>query len=264
MLGHDNPAVKLSLRVQAWAKGCKLHCGPYAWDLTKDSRIIRIGRNQFASVGYLASHFDRLFDTLLATNAGKHKMLDFSRIHLHTFRTPGLTFELAQWPEPEAVIEAYFEWYSPCSSDLVFDLGAECGVSTYVLSQNAAYVIAYEPEIRLRNILERNVFRHGLTNVTVAKETASTSLADLVTTYGPPAFCKVNLDQLTAGFMQTDWHAWSSLPVVFAARSESQNVCDRFAGFLEECGFETGSNSALGLTWARPAMVRQEISQGTL
>jgi len=47
----------------------------------------------------------------------------------------GLEFEMASFPEEEDAIEEYFRWYRPKSGDLVFDMGAHCGVSTYWLSK---------------------------------------------------------------------------------------------------------------------------------
>jgi hypothetical protein len=249
-LGFDNAAVKLWLHFQAAMRGCKLQRGPYAWDLTKDARVIRIGRRQFASVGHLASHFDALFETLVASKTGRHVLLDFSRIHMHTYRASGVTFELAQWPEPEVTIESYFSWYQPRSSDLVFDLGAGCGVLTYILSGVTGNVIAFQPDARIRVILERNVVRHGLTNVTVTRDSIE-SLAELIGLYGQPVFCKVNLDEVTPAFLRTEAQAWTSLPIGFAAHSKSARVLSRFAAFLADNGFETVLDSSLGVLSGR-------------
>ena len=250
-LGFDSRVVKYWMRFQAHRRGCQLHCGPYAWDLKKDSRVIRISRRQFASVGHLADQFDGLFKTLEASKAGSQTLLDFSRVHTHKYRVPGLTFELAQWPEPDASIEAYFEWYKPSPTDLVFDLGAECGVATCVLSHLTGSVVAFEPDANMRVILERNVARHKLTNVLLAKRSAA-SLAGLISVFGQPAFCRINLDQVAPEFLQNDARSWTSRPILLSAHSQSSNVRKRFNAFLNANGFETASNHLLGITWARP------------
>jgi predicted RNA methylase len=245
-LGFDNSAVKLWLRFEASRHRCTLRCGPYAWDLTKDTRVIRIAPRQFAGVGFLATQFDALFETLEAGAMG-HQML----LHLHKFRGSGLTFELGQWPQLDASIDDYIEWYQPRASDLVFDLGAEYGIATYDLAKLAGRVVAFEPEPRTRVILERNVNRLGLKNVAVAKDSIA-SFAELVELYGPPAFCKVNLDEVAPDFLSIEANAWTSHPIVFAAHSQSAGVRKRFAAFLLASGFETTSERSLGLVWARP------------
>jgi hypothetical protein len=250
-LGSDNRIAQWWTHFLAARKGCHLKCGPYAWDLTKGARIIRLGRRQFASVGTLATDFDALFEALLAHDVGHQSMLDFSRLHVHTFRDSGLAFELAEWPEKDAPIDDYFDWFRPTPDDLVFDLGADCGVSTFMLSPLAKNVIAFQPNAGLRELLARNVARHQLTNVAVANEEVN-SLAGLIRIYGKPQFCRVNLDQVAASFFAADAEEWIFQSIFLAARSDSRLVRWRFASFLKKAGFETASDHALGMVWARP------------
>jgi hypothetical protein len=219
--------------------------------LEKDSRVIRIDRHQFANVENLANDFDGLFDCLVPVRAGSQELLDFSRIHMHEHRASGLKFEMSEWPDPDAVIEAYIEWYQPSNEDLVYDLGPGCGITSFALSNMARSVIAIESDARLRVILERNVERLGMTNVSVLRD-AWTNLADLIKARGKPAYCKLNLDQIPIEFLQKDAEAWNGLGISFAGRSMSGGMRERFAGFFKDNGFETDSNPQLGVVRARP------------
>jgi hypothetical protein len=251
-LGFDNKFLQLWLRFQTARHGCHLRCGPYAWDLTKGSKVIRISRRQFPRVVDLAADFDDLFEALVPIKAGHQSILDFSRLQVHTFRSADVKFELAQWPEPDAAIDAYFEMYRPTSKDLVFDIGAECGVSTYVLSQFAGKVVAFEQELQLHSLLERNVARHSLAKVTVARENVP-SLAELIRLYGAPAFCKVNLDHVAPRFLIQDAESWTSVPMYLAARTNSRRVRARFVSFLKNSGFDIAMDKELGMVWAHPS-----------
>jgi hypothetical protein len=249
-LGSDSKTVKLWLRLAAARQGCTLRCGPYAWDLIKDARVIRLGRRQFDHVAELATRFDSLFETLVPQQAGRFDLLDFSHVHSYVYRTLGVPFELAQWPEADATIQSYFQYYEPRPNDLVFDLGAQCGVSTYVFNKAGGIVVAYEEDARIRGILKRNVERHCLANVTIPNEAAS-SLAELIAIYREPVFCRVNLDEISREFLETDAESWASMPILFAAHSKSEGILRQFETFLNSSAFETCSDSSLGLVWGR-------------
>ena len=237
------------MRLQAARLGCQLQTGPYAWDLTKDSRIIRIGRRHFAHVAHLALDFDRLFETLVARRAGEGTLLDFSHIQMHLHRASGLKFELLQWPEPDPILDAYLRRYRPTADDLVFDLGAGCGISTFAFSNLAGRVIAYQPDAHLRAILERNIERLKMQNVVVAKQTA-TCLSDLIELYGCPALCKVNLDQVALDVFQQKAEAWMKLPIQFAAASKSAKCRMQFSQLMLDKGFKLHSDESFGVVWA--------------
>lgn len=248
-LGADNALLKNWLKLRAQRLGCGLRCGPYAWDLTKGLRVIRISKQQYARVLSLARDFDELFQALIPTQLGDRRILDFSRLHLHTYRAAKFEFELAQWPEPDAAIESYFEKFQPNADDLVFDIGAECGISTYVLSLYAGRVVALEQDATLRDLLERNMVRHNLKRVTVANGTID-SLAEMIRLHGEPAFCRVNLDLVSPEFLFSDARAWTSRPIFFAARSTSRRVRSAFIAFVRDAGFETAVDKTLGMIWA--------------
>lgn len=182
---------------------------------------------------YLAEYFDMYFSPLLPANRDGIEVLDFSRPGiLQTYRKSGLQFEMASFPEEEEAIEEYFRYYRPKSGDLVFDVGAHCGVSSYWFSKmvgDEGAVVCFEPDPVNYELLVRNVERHGLKNVrveraaiagargelgfsaegTIGSRLASLregqsvgeivtveawTLADAFEKYGVPAFCKIDIE----------------------------------------------------------------------
>jgi len=181
----------------------------------------------------MAMRFDLYFSPLVPEDRDGMEVLDFSQpCRLQTYKKTGLQFEMASFPEEEEAIEEYFKWYRPKTGDLVFDMGAHCGVSTYHLSKlvgSEGRVVCFEPDPVNFAILERNIERHALSNVvTVNSAIAGTSgklafnsegtigsslvslmgresvgsvamvealtLGDVFVCYGEPAFCKIDIE----------------------------------------------------------------------
>jgi FkbM family methyltransferase len=120
---------------------------------------------------YLAENFDAYFLPLVPEQRDGFEVLDFSRPGiLQTYRKSGLQFEMASFPEEEGAMEEYFLWYRPKTGDLVFDVGAHCGVSSYMFAQmvgETGTVVCFEPDPVNYQLLVRNIERHGLKNVRV-------------------------------------------------------------------------------------------------
>jgi FkbM family methyltransferase len=181
----------------------------------------------------MAELFDLYFSPLRPEMREGLEVLDYSRPGiLQTYRSSGLQFEMASFPEEEEAIEEYFRWYRPKAGDLVFDMGAHCGVSTYHLAKLVGpegKVVAFEPDPVNFQILKRNMERHGLSNVVaeniaiagtsgqlgfnsegtigsslvslMQRETVGSTvmvealtLADAFARWGVPAFCKIDIE----------------------------------------------------------------------
>ncbi|MFZ0631688.1 MAG: FkbM family methyltransferase [Acidobacteriaceae bacterium] len=181
----------------------------------------------------LAERFELHFKPLVPRQEDGLLILDFSQPRtVHRYANSGLEFEMTSFPEEEEAIEEYFRWYRPQPGDLVYDVGANCGVSTYVLSKlvgNGGKVIAFEPDPLNHDVLSRNIERHALTNVVVvnaavaadrgqlrfnSEGTLGSSLAtvmqretvgscllvnamtmsDAIERWGVPAFCKIDIE----------------------------------------------------------------------
>ncbi len=208
------------------------HKGETCW-LHKDTRAMVLAARHLIYAVDMAQKFDLYFQPLVPTQRDGVTILDFSRPGiLQTYAASGLQFELASFPEEEEAIEEYFRWYRPRPGDLVFDIGAHCGVSTYHLAKLVGpegRVVAFEPDPENFAILQRNLKRHRLENVTAeniaiagqsgrlafnAEGTIGSSLsslllresvgstvqvdaitlADAFSRWGRPAFCKVDIE----------------------------------------------------------------------
>jgi FkbM family methyltransferase len=137
--------------------------------LRKDTRAIIIAERHFIYARDLAHDFDRYFAPLVPEMREGLEVIDFSQAgKLQTYRVSGLQFEMASFPEEEDELEESFRWYRPKVGDLVFDIGAHCGVSTYHLSEMvgpAGKVVAFEPDPVNFAILQRNMARYAVQNV---------------------------------------------------------------------------------------------------
>ena len=201
--------------------------------LRKGARVMILSTRHFVYSVSMAERFELYFDPLVPREQDGLMILDYSRPGtVQRYAKSGLEFEMASFPEEEDAIEEYFRWYRPKSGDLVFDMGAHCGVSTYWLSKLVGVggkVIAFEPDPLNYSILKRNIERHGLDNVVavniaVAGKTGelpfncegtigssltsimlresvgSTFMVEAVTLndaferWGSPAFCKIDIE----------------------------------------------------------------------
>jgi FkbM family methyltransferase len=139
--------------------------------LRKDNRAMILPPHHLVYAPDLAETFERFFSPLVPEVRDGVEVLDYSQPgKLQTYRKSGLQFEMASFPEEEDELEESLRWYRPRAGDLVFDVGAHCGVSTYHLSKLVGpegKVVAFEPDPVTFEILMRNIERHELTNVIV-------------------------------------------------------------------------------------------------
>ena len=207
------------------------HRGDEVW-LHKDQRAMILAKRHFIYSCDMAERFELYFTPLVPEIREGLQVLDYSHPGKVQSYKSGLQFALASFPEEEEAIEEYFRWYRPRSGDLVFDMGAHCGVSTYHLSKLVGpegSVIAFEPDPVNFEFLKSNIERHGLTNVT-AENTAisgtagelafnsegtigsalvsllqrdsvgsivtvkAVTFADAFRQWGVPAFCKIDIE----------------------------------------------------------------------
>jgi FkbM family methyltransferase len=201
--------------------------------LRKDERVMILSSRHLVYAWDMAQKFDIYFSPLVPEARGASLVLDYSRPgKLQTYRKSGLQFEMASFPEEEEAIEEYFRWYRPNPGETVFDIGAHCGVTTYCLSTLVGpngRVISFEPDPINYSILQRNIERHGLTNVTAQNvalagtagrlqfnsegtigsalvsqlfrdsvgsiiEVDAVTLSDAFEKWGEPAFCKIDIE----------------------------------------------------------------------
>ena len=130
---------------------------------------MRVAREHIPYAIDIIHSFDDYFNPVVPDVINGRTIVDYSTTRVHTYRDSGLQFELTSLPEETSALEGYFRWYRPGPGDVVFDIGAYCGVSAYHFSKlvgNSGHVYAFEPDPRNFASLVRNLARHGLTNVT--------------------------------------------------------------------------------------------------
>lgn len=172
VLGPNNWMVQVALRLACRRHGVELRFRGPVIDLVRDRRVMRVAAQHFGYTPTLAATFDLYHEQVEPTSVGRLQIVDYSRPRLQQYRRSGLEFEITSFPEEEETVHDYFRWYHAKPGDLVFDIGAHCGVSTYALSRavgEGGRVVAFEPDPANYELLLRNIARHGLNNVTALR-----------------------------------------------------------------------------------------------
>jgi FkbM family methyltransferase len=168
-LGPRNPVIQALSRRRCAPFGAGLKFSATAVDIVKGNRVIRIAPKNWLYAPSIAQSFDSYFSQVEPTAEGDSLVVDYSGPRLQKYRTSGLEFEINSFPEEDSAIDDYFHWYRPTEGDVVFDLGAYCGVSTYAFSKSvgeSGRVYSFEPDASSYALLLRNIDRHQLQNVT--------------------------------------------------------------------------------------------------
>jgi FkbM family methyltransferase len=143
--------------------GVRLRVFGEVMELRRNGRIIRIATRLWPFSHEVAANFDSYFQFVTPTD----RTLDFSCPAVHRYLS-GEEFLLTSLPEEQAAIDSYFVAARPVLGDLAFDIGANCGVTSYRLSRMVGAtgtVIAFEPDPANYAALLDNIRRHKLSNV---------------------------------------------------------------------------------------------------
>jgi FkbM family methyltransferase len=153
------------VRLYGSRHGVSVRFGKDAIAVRKNRNEIRISVAKFPYVQDMVLHFDSYHG---AVEPDEHGVVDYSAPRAHRLRKNGVSFHLPSIAEEIEAIDDYFRWYQPKPGDLVFDLGAHAGVSTYFLSKAVGpegRVIAFEPDPLAWASLTRNIADLGMSNV---------------------------------------------------------------------------------------------------
>lgn len=255
--------------------------------LSKKNRQIRIARKHLMYASGTAEHFDLLFSQVKPRMIGEMLEVDYSGPKLQTLSN-GQAFEISSFPEEFASIEAYFAEFTPSPGDLVFDVGAYCGVFTAKLSEvvgSSGRVIAFEPDPLNFTLLERNVARHALNNVTLVNaavsgrtgtaqfnpegangsalstaisrpsvsghtEVATLTLEDTCARYGVPSFIKIDAEGAELEILGAAGDFIRSHPIHFALDTchirEGKLTATRVENIFRSIGYEVHTSRVAG------------------
>ena len=250
--GSDSMLVRAALRYSS--RGVRLHFCNGQIDVVRDRAVIRLAARHLAYVPDVAHNFDRYFTQVEPIEDGDRMLVDFSQPRLHRYRGSGLQFEFTSLVEEIDALDGYFRWYTPQPGDTVFDIGAYCGASVYRLSTlvgTTGKVVAFEPDPLNFQLLERNLARHGVSNVvSVAAavadytgtaaffaegalgstitthssrgsasekvEVITLTLADACERYGTPSFAKVDIEGAEIAMLESARSFLAEHPIHFA------------------------------------------------
>jgi FkbM family methyltransferase len=173
--GPNSVLLRQVFRLQAAVHGFSMHVGDRRISLTRGQRRMILGMRDAISVPFAVHEWDQFFDTLEGEPRDGQMVLDFSRPALHRYRKRGLSFYAPSMAEDDSM-DAYTAAYTPQPGDVVWDVGAHAGMTTYFLAQMvgpAGKVFAFEPDETNYEFLLRNIEMHGLANVTPVKAALS-------------------------------------------------------------------------------------------
>jgi FkbM family methyltransferase len=155
----------------AVSRGFRIQLGD-AVSIRKGASILRIPTASLYMVPYMMKYFDAYFNSLDAIEESGIRVLDFSKPNFHRYTSTGTGFYFPSIPEEEFGRE-YIRSYRPKAGDVVFDLGANAGATTYFLSKmvgDDGKVYAFEPDDCNYEFLLRNIAHHRLKNVVPVKK----------------------------------------------------------------------------------------------
>ena len=133
-------------------------------------RVLLIAeRHLIYSFGMVES-FDYYHGAVVPVRKNHLQIVDYSKPRVHTLVPINVPFYFTSNAEPQDTTDIYIERAGLKAGDIVFDLGAYCGTSTWAFSQAvgpSGHVFAFEPDSENYAALCRNVQTHHLANVTL-------------------------------------------------------------------------------------------------
>ena len=139
----------------------------------KRNREIRIGLGHEVYTGDMVNHFDYYHSAIVPQAVNNRLVVDYSRPGVHKLRRSGVEFEFPSLPEPDESTDVYMETLALKPGEVVFDLGAYAGASSYFLAKAVGpegLVAAFEPDEINYLSCSANIDRHALKNVRLFKK----------------------------------------------------------------------------------------------
>jgi FkbM family methyltransferase len=173
--GPNSALLRQAFRLQAGLHGVSMRIADGVITLTRGQRRIVLGMRDMISVPFAVHQWDLFFDTLESEASNGMTVLDFSRPRLHRYRKNGLSFYAPSIAEDDCM-DAYTAAYTPQPGDVVWDVGANAGMTAYFLAKMVGptgKVYAFEPDDTNFENLLLNIEMHQLANVTPVKAALS-------------------------------------------------------------------------------------------
>ncbi len=256
-LGPANPILRSVLRLQARASGVNVAERNGQLALAKGSRRMLLPAGQYLMVPYAVHMWDQLFETVVAEPRGDSTVLDFSKPGLHRYSKDGVSLWAPGMVEEDSM-DAYTAAHTPKLGDVIWDVGAHGGFTSYYFSKlvgPSGKVYAFEPDEHTYPYLLRNIEMHRLDNVIPVKkalagssgtalfsmdgslgagltsytdtadkretsEVETLSFSDACHEYGVPAFVKMDIEGAEVAVITGALSALKEYPIHFAIETE--------------------------------------------
>ncbi|HTS61513.1 MAG TPA: FkbM family methyltransferase [Candidatus Acidoferrales bacterium] len=166
-LGPDHWAVRAALHLAGLRAGWRLKFSGEAIEMRRGDRVLILPAREYVSVPMMFWYSRLYFETMIPSKRNGLEIWDYSKPEWQTYRRSGLQFFMPALPEDD-MMEAYVRFCRPTPGDIVWDVGAHSGVSSYFFSQlvgPSGKVYAFEPDAFNHQCLLRNLERYRLTNV---------------------------------------------------------------------------------------------------
>jgi FkbM family methyltransferase len=170
--GPDSVFVRAALKAYGRLHGFKVRFTEDRISIKHGERDMILSSTYYVQVPIMMECYNLFFDTVASVDADHGEVLDFSRPGVHKYKRSGIAFHFPSVPEDDA-IQAYTHWYVPRLGDVVWDVGAHAGATTYFFSRFVGpegRVYAFEPDDRNYEYLLRNIAMHQMTNVVPVKK----------------------------------------------------------------------------------------------
>jgi FkbM family methyltransferase len=171
-LGAAHPVLRSAIRLQALANGFKVTESDGKIVLSKGARRMLFPLTHYPQVPYAVHVWDQFFATVMPEVKDGVEILDFSKPALHRYQKSNVSLWAPGMVEEDSM-DAYTASYRPQPGDVVWDVGAHAGATSYFLSQMvgpSGKIYAFEPDDLAYSYLLRNIELHKLQNVIPIKK----------------------------------------------------------------------------------------------
>lgn len=220
--GPNSAVVFQAFRLQALKDGIRLKRADGVIEMTKGRHRVLLNPRDVISIPFMVHLWGLFFDTVEGEQRDGYTLLDFSQPALHHYRKTGLSFYSPSIAEDECM-DAYLTSYAPQAGDVIWDVGAYAGMTTYMFAKMvgpSGKVIAFEPDETNFEFLLRNIELHKLENVVPVKAALSDET-------GTATFCMDGT--MSAGLTKTLAHSDAGKSRMVETLSP-EDACARFGG----------------------------------
>lgn len=175
--GPESPALRAAFRLQAKLHGVSMKIEEPRVYLQKGKQRIVVATKNMIFVPFAVHQWSNFFETLQGVDQNGVTTLDFSQPGMHHYRKSDVSFYFPSFAEDDCM-DVYTASYHPKAGDVVWDVGAHAGTTTYFLAKMVGpegKVFAFEPDENSYQYLQRNMDLHKMENVTLVKAALSSS-----------------------------------------------------------------------------------------